>query len=216
MAERYSLHHTDEVGAGEQSEGLRGDPNVVISRPWRNVQVNTVSLGYPLQKALTSRFFSHVSTTASFLCPAPTGLCPQINEINPPADESLICSPSQRYLQRQLRPPESPKPSRSDVKHNRFPGVVVSLGLKFSSFFQITPYRYLTSNILLNGLSLVFSILKDKGRVVTNCDISSRIRPPSPIPSEKRVEGWELCLWLPCRAPAWVCQADGPPTNCTE
>lgn len=168
MAKRYSLQHIKQGEEGKQWTASEGDPSAVI---WADpdlgemLKSNSTSLGYPLNKhSYHFKVLSPLSISSSLLCPVSTGLCTQIDEINPLADERLICSPSQRYLQRQQRLWESPKPSCSNVKHNRFQGGGGILGLK-SFPIPIKPFPIgtsLISNIFLSGLSLVCHILREK------------------------------------------------------
>lgn len=185
MAKRYSLQLTR--WGREKNEHLQRGPHCSDIQTLEKYSSTASVWVTALQTALALRFFPHPSIPTSLLCPVPTGLWPQIDEINPPADESLMCSPSHRYLQRQQRLLESPKPSRSAVKHNRFRGEGDIWGLKsFLVPIKSLPIGVcLISNISLHRLSLVFYILREKGRIVTNCDVSSRIRIHFPIPSRK-------------------------------
>lgn len=121
MAKRYSLQHSKEVGEGKEPMPQKGTPVQRHADFGKILESIASLLGSPLQTACTSRFLACLSISASLLHPVPQGFALR-DEINPPADESLMCSPSQRYLQRQQRLSESPKPSRSNVKHNRFQG----------------------------------------------------------------------------------------------
>lgn len=138
-------------------------------RPWWNAEVNKTSLGCVLTNCPHFKALFLLASPPPFCFLFPQDFALKINEINPPTDENLICSPSPRYLQRQQRLSESPKPSHSKVKHDRFQGGGDILGQKsFPGSIKSLPTDIcLIDNIFLNELSFAILYLKRKGQ---SCD----------------------------------------------